>query len=70
MEKKLTIKAKGVEIILEGYSIQELNDMFSDEQVEEINLKDLVNKQREKDFKNRIEEEYECFCTKPKRSQW
>lgn len=46
MEKKLTIEKNGMKITLEGYSIQELNNIFVDEPVREVNLNELLNRQK------------------------
>lgn len=78
MEKKVTIKVNGVEITLEGYSMKELNDMFLDEPVKEVNLNELLNKQKQEpiritpltiqeDFRHLvdIEEQKRMFSEKP-----
>lgn len=48
MEKKVTIEKNGMKITLEGYSMQEINDILTEEpkQVREVNLNDLIKKQR------------------------
>ena len=48
MEKKVTIKAEGVEVTLEGYSTQEISRILTgqQEQVREINLNELLNTQK------------------------
>lgn len=78
MEKKLTIEKNGLKITLEGYSMQELNDMFLDEPVKEVNLNELLNKQKQEpiritpftiqeDFRHLVdtEEQKRMFSEKP-----
>lgn len=78
MEKKVTIKTNGVEVTLEGYSVQELSDMFTTEQVKEINLNELLNTQKKEyvrikpftigdDFRHLVdtEEKRRMFAEKP-----
>lgn len=47
-EKKVTIKANGVEVTLEGYSTQEVSRILTgqQEQAREINLNELLNTQK------------------------
>lgn len=47
MEKKITIEKNGIKITLEGYSIQELNRILTDEPIREVNLNELLNKQKQ-----------------------
>lgn len=48
MEKKVTIEKNGMKITLEGYSMQEINDILTEKhkQVREVNLNELLNKQK------------------------
>lgn len=47
MEKKVTIEKNGLKITLEGYSIEELGNILADEPVREVNLNELLNKQKQ-----------------------
>lgn len=80
MEKKVTIKADGVEVTLEGYSTQEISRILTgqQEQVREINLNELLNTQKKEyvrikpltisdDFRHLVdtEEQKRMFSEKP-----
>lgn len=79
-EKKVTIKANGVEVTLEGYSTQEVSKILTgqQEQVREINLNELLNTQKKEyvriipltfddDFRHLVdtEEQRNTFIDKP-----
>lgn len=78
MEKKVTIEKNGMKITLEGYSMQELNRILADEPIREVNLNELLNKQKQEpvrvipltiqeDFRHLVdtEEQKRMFSEKP-----
>ena len=72
LEKKVTIKANGVEVTLEGYSTQEVSRILAGQQepIREINLNELLNKQKltiQEDFRHLVdtEEQKRMFSEKP-----
>lgn len=78
MEKKITIEKNGIKITLEGYSMQELNRILADEPIREVNLNELLNKQKQEpvrvipltiqeDFRHLVdtEEQRKQFVNKP-----
>ena len=78
MEKKVTIEKNGIKITLEGYSMQELNRILVDEPIREVNLNELLNKQKQEpvrvipltiqeDFRHLVdtEEQKRMFSEKP-----
>lgn len=71
-EKKVTIEKNGMKITLEGYSMQELNRILTEQQepIREINLNELLNKQKltiQEDFRHLVdtEEQKRMFSEKP-----
>lgn len=80
MEKKITIEKNGIKITLEGYSMQELNRILTEQQepIREVNFNELLNKQKQEpvrvipltiqeDFRHLVdtEEQRKIFSYKP-----